>query len=501
MGALAQLDWRCMTPFELVRRGLSDELEKIGDIATPLLPHQQRVVDRIQRPDQPGLVVAHGLGSGKTLASIAAQDALKMRADVVVPASLRANYAKERMKHIQGRAQPANIESITNVANKGHTGSAPLLVVDEAHRARDTGSQSYEGLSHNDAEKRLLLTGSPFYNHPSDIAGLINLAAGSSVMPAGREEFDKRYIIQRQIAPSFLNRLRGVKPGAVDELNKKRTNELQSTFKKWVDYHPGSTEGFPEVDRENVEVPMTQGQMHVYDTMMAHAPPWVAAKVRAGLPPSKRESAQLNHFLSAVRQISNTTAGFQQEHGPHDPKVNAAFLRLQKTLADDPAAKAVVYSNFLESGMNPYKQRLDQAKIPYGEFTGQMPHHLRNQMVQDYNSGKLRALLLSSAGGEGLDLKGTRLLQELEPHWNDEKLRQVEGRGARFGSHADLPEDQRKLHIERYLATRPRSGILEHLGLKKPGKAVDQYLTQLSSDKEKLIGQFRGLLPQEQVGG
>ena len=484
----------------VLRGALLDELEKIGAIGTALLPHQQRVVDRIQRSDQPGLVVAHGLGSGKTLASIAAQDALKMRANVVVPASLRANYAKERTKHIEGNAQPANIESTTNVANKGQPGKAPLLIVDEAHRARDTASKTYKGLSENEAEKRLLLTGSPFYNHPSDIAGLINIAAGSSVMPGDREGFNQRYITQRKIAPSFFNRLRGMKPGVVDELNQRRAGELQSTFKKWVDYHPGSREGFPDVQREDVEVPMTRGQMRVYDTMMRQAPSWVAEKVRAGLPPSKREAAQLNHFLSAVRQISNTTSGFQQE-GSHDPKIDTAFGRLQKNLGDDPTSKAVVYSNFLESGVHPYKSRLQQAKIPFGEFTGEMAHDERDQMVRDYNAGKLRTLLLSSAGGEGLDLKGTRLLQELEPHWNEEKLRQVEGRGARFGSHAELPEGQRNLHIERYLATRPRSGILERAHLKKPGKAVDQYLAQLSTDKEKLIGQFRGLLPQEQVAG
>lgn len=52
-----------------------DELEKLAAVSTPLLPHQQRAVDRLQREDQPGLVAIHGLGSGKTLTSIAAQEA------------------------------------------------------------------------------------------------------------------------------------------------------------------------------------------------------------------------------------------------------------------------------------------------------------------------------------------------------------------------------------------------------------------------------------------
>jgi len=490
-----------MVQVAVLRCAFFDELEKIGAVATTLLPHQQRVVDRIQQPNQPGLVVAHGLGSGKTLASIAAQEALHMPSSVVVPAALRANYAKERAKHLTGPHQHANIESLTSVATHGQPKAAPLMIVDEAHRARDPASKTFQGLSENDAEKRLLLTGSPFYNHPSDIAPLVNLAAGSSVMPNTREGFNQRYISQRRVSPGLWNRLRGVQPGTVSELNQRRSRELQSTLKKWVDYHPGTTEGFPTVERQDIQVPMARGQLQLYDAMMAKAPRGVAAKVRAGLPPSKREAQQLNAFLTAVRQIANTTTAFHEEGGAHDPKLEMAFGNLQKTLDADPAAKAVVYSNFLESGINPYKARLDKAKIPYGEFTGQMPHRERDAMVRDYNAGKLRTLLLSSAGGEGLDLKGTRLLQQLEPHWNDEKLRQVEGRGARFGSHAHLPEAQRNLRIERYLSTRPKSGLLERIGWKKPGKGVDEYLAQLSADKEKLIGQFRGLLPQEAPSG
>ncbi len=87
-------------------------------------------------------------------------------------------------------------------------------------------------------------------------------------------------------------------------------------------------------------------------------------------------------------------------------------------------------------------------------------------------------------------------MQILEPHWNDEKLKQVEGRGVRFKSHAELPEEDRNVLIQRYLATRPRSGILERLKLKKPGGAVDEYLAQRSAEKDRLINQFRELLPQ-----
>ncbi len=162
----------------------SSELEKLAIIKTELQPHQQRVVDRIKKEDQPGLVVAHGLGSGKTLTSIAAQEALNMPADVVVPASLQGNYKKEVKKHVGGKTPKRKIQSMQNMTVKNTPPTNKMMIVDEAHRARETGNKTYQVLSKNKAEKRLLLTGSPFYNHPSDIAPLINVAAGDRILPS-----------------------------------------------------------------------------------------------------------------------------------------------------------------------------------------------------------------------------------------------------------------------------------------------------------------------------
>jgi superfamily II DNA or RNA helicase len=477
--------------------GFVDELEKIALVQTPLQSHQQRVVDRIQQEDQPGLVVAHGLGTGKTLTSIAAQEALNMPSDVVVPAALQANYRKEVAKHTEGESPKRTIQSMQNMAAKKKAPDKEMLIVDEAHRARDPSSKTYQTLADNAANKRLLLTGSPFYNHPADIAPLVNIAAGQKVLPNNAQEFERQFVTQAKVSPGLMGRLKGVRPGSVPMLNKRREGELRGHFGKWVDYHPGTQEEFPSVERENVSVDMTPEQLGVYDTLMNKAPAWVAYKIRKGLPPNKQEAQQLNAFLSGVRQVSNTTAAFQPDEEHQDPKIQKAFENLQANFAANPNSKAVVYSNFLQSGLDPYKQRLQAANIPFGEYTGEMPRAQRDELVKQYNANKIRALLVSSAGGEGLDLKGTRLMQILDPHWNDEKIKQVEGRGIRFRSHADLPEEERKVMVQRYLATRPRTGFLEKLRLRKPGGSSDEYLSQRSQDKERLIQQFRDLLPKE----
>lgn len=477
---------------------------KLAELVSTPLPHQERVRDKLLREDQPGLVAVHGLGTGKTFTSIAAHDALGGPATVIVPAALKGNYAKEQKRHTKGKPPPATLETIQAAATRGKATPNPLLIVDEAHKLRDAGSASHRAVKGTPRDKTLLLTASPFYNHPHDLAPLINLAAQQDVLPNRREDFERRFFAEEQVPVGFFKKLRNpeLKPGVVQKLNPNAAQELRDIYGKWVDYHANSTDGFPRVKREVVDTVMSPGQRDVYNTVLNKAPAWVAAKVRSGLPPSKKEMGDLTAFLTGPRQVSVSTKGWSKDPSSvESPKIDMAFDRLKKTLDANERAKAVVYSNYIDSGIAPYRERLQKAGIPFGEFTGEVDHKARDEMVRQYNEGKLRALLISSAGGEGLDLKGTRLVQLLEPHWNQEKLKQVEGRAARYQSHAHLPPEEQEVLIEQYLShlePKTREGILGVLfGKERKNRpvAADEYLYNMSQDKERLISQFRNLLP------
>jgi superfamily II DNA or RNA helicase len=472
--------------------------EKKADLISTLQPHQQRVVQRIQQPDQPGLVVMHGLGSGKTLSEIAAADALKMPTTAVVPASLRSNLTKEVQKHVApGTGPQMDIRSMQAIARSHEPIHTGLLAIDEAHRLRESGGAAAQALLHSQAQKRLLMTASPFYNRPSDVAMPINLAAGRPVLPTDPRQFEERYLVKDQVGPGLLGRIMGLEPGTVSRLNPAHKAELQQIFQKWVDYYqpaPGSGD-FPSVDETTVRIPMTNLQRQVYDLVMDKAPLWLRMKVKMGLPPTMAEAKQLNAFLNAARQVANTTRSFAPAIAPQEPKIMRAVQDLKEELAKNQQAKAVIYSNYLASGLHPYAAQLQAANIPHAVYTGELTPAEKDKIIQDYNEDRIKALLVSSAGGEGLDLKGTRLMQVLEPHWNIEKLKQVVGRGARFGSHAALPEDQRNLRVLHYLTTYPEeNGILQRLGITKQDQAVDEYLAMLASQKQQLNEQFRALM-------
>lgn len=486
----------------LYRKGLDekDKIDKFDDMfksgadKSPLLPHQQRIIEKLEKEDQPGLILMHGLGSGKTRSSIEAYKKLGLPAEVLLPAALKGNYEKELKKWVGKNPKDVHIRSQQDLARKGANPEDfknKLMIIDEAHRLRNEDTKLYKALKKVEPKKRLLLTGTPIYNHPSDIAKLINLAGGKDILPERLPEFEKEYIGAKTIFPSFAHRVLGVSPG--QELFVKNKDYLRKVFHKLIDYHAGNAEGFPEVSKEVVNVPMHESQQRIYKALMKDLPWHLRAKVSAGLPPNRKELDKLIPFLSGARMISNSTLGFDEnEKNVVSPKIEKAFNYLKDQIAADPEYKGLVYSNYLQSGVEPYKKLLQQANIPYGEFTGDIKDSVRNQLVKDYNDNKLRALIVSSAGGEGLDLKGTRLVQLLEPHFNNEKIKQVIGRAARYKSHEALSPEKRKVMIQHYLSSLNPT-ILEKLRRKKP-TSTDEYLQNLADEKEKLNNEFIKLI-------
>lgn len=448
---------------------------------------EQRVAAKLQ--NVPGLVLAHGLGTGKTRTSIQVANSLGGNTNVVVPAALQDNYRKELNKWLGTVPDNFQIESQQGAAKSGlKNPDSNTLVVDEAHRARESQSKLLAALKQSKAQKRLLLTASPVYNHPADIAPLVNLAANKRILPENRAEFANKFIEDKEVSPGIFGRLAGIKPGQEQRL--KDSSELRSVIKKYIDYQGGRTEGFPDAREEVVKVPLSGQQQDIYKTIMGKAPMWVRWKVRAGLPPNRHELQPLQAFLTGARQVSNSTYDFvRNKRKAEMPKIQAAVNYLREQIGANPRYKGVVYSNYLNSGLAPYKDLLNKHKIPYGEFSGEMNPAIRDQMVRDYNANKLRALLISSAGAEGLDLKGTRLLQIIEPHFNREKEKQIVGRAIRYQSHAGLPPEEQNVLIQRYLS-QPKAGWFNRLLGKDTVRGTDEYISDLADRKERLNQQL-----------
>lgn len=468
------------------------------ELKSKLQPHQERAIRKLMNTD--GLVLMHALGSGKTLTAIAAGQRLERPMEVVVPAPLAGNFEKEVAKHVAGEL-PRRVRSyqklIQDAKKKDGIDPSRFLVVDEAHRLRNTGTDTHKYITvpARSSAKRLLLTGTPIYNRASDLAPLVNIAAGTTVLPEGYE-FDRTFIGEEPVPAGLLKSL--FLPTAYRQTVRNRTRLLRALQGR-IDIHEGDNTEFPTTQVEDIRVPMTGRQLQVYRFHTNQIPAHLRKKIQNDLPPSKAESKDLNAYMAAVRQASLSprpyVAGMRdEEEDEATSKIQVAAARLASRAQASDAFRGVVYSNYIDAGLNPYARALRKSGVKFNMFTGAATPKERARIVSEYNEGKTPVLLVSSSGTEGLDLKGTRLIQVLEPHFNQSKIDQVIGRGVRFRSHAHLPEKERKVQIERYYSTLPEPTPLGKLIGKRRETSAEEYLRTLSDEKQRLAEEFKKII-------
>jgi superfamily II DNA or RNA helicase len=478
-------------------QAITQGMSKVAKLksSVQLQPHQQRALSKLDR--QPGLLLYHGLGSGKTLSSIAAaEEGAGRRTNVVVPAALRENYKKELHKFVGKIPSRYRIDSYEHASKHGFK-PADLTVFDEAQRMGHSESRR-SVLGRQAPGKKLFLSGTPVRNEPSEILPMLQALSPDRGPPQSTKAFNERFVNETKVKPNFWGQLQGAKPGI--ERTLKNQSELASLFRDRVDYHASSGE-FPSTTHVQHTVPMTSEQTNLYRGM-TEKNPVLAYKIRKNLPPDKKESQQLNAFLSGVRQVSNDPGLFDTELAKlpatvRSPKIGAIVGRITSEQAKKPNYRALVYSNYLKAGIEPVAKELQSAGISVGVYTGKQSDSQKKQIVDDYNSGVTSVLLISGAGAEGLDLKGTSAVHIMEPHFNKARIKQVIGRAVRHRSHADLPEKERNVKVE-YYSTEPENKA-RFFGLVGPRKetGADSYLQGLSDKKERLNEELLSILREE----
>ena len=104
------------------------------------------------------------------------------------------------------------------------------------------------------------------------------------------------------------------------------------------------------------------------------------------------------------------------------------------------------------------------------------------------NGEKIKVVLISQAGSEGIDFKFIRQVHILEPWYNMNRIEQIIGRGVRNCSHKDLPFDERNVEI-----------FLHGTMLSNPTEAVDLYVYRLAELKAVQIRNVTRLLKEISV--
>jgi hypothetical protein len=109
--------------------------------------------------------------------------------------------------------------------------------------------------------------------------------------------------------------------------------------------------------------------------------------------------------------------------------------------------------------------------------------------VDNKNGAKVKVILISQAGSEGLDFKFIRQVHVLEPWYNMNRIEQIIGRAVRTCSHKDLPFSERNVEIFLY-GTLLKNGEEE---------AADLYVYRLAELKALQIGHVSRVLKKVSV--
>jgi hypothetical protein len=479
------------------------EFQKSADLLpdVQLQPQQSRVADPAAHQAVRKLLF-HSLGSGKTLASIATAETAGGPYVASVPAALRPNFRKEQ-ERFTDQTTPNRVQSYNALAKGVPEGQIDTAIFDEAHRLRNPEAKQTQNakLLAAKAKNVLMLSGSPIVNRPSDLAAMIEMLTQQPMSP---EDFDAKFVGKEKVNPGLGGWIRGVKP--VEQTVIKNEDDLRELLGGHVDYHQPTNPGVEQVE-ERYTVPMSSEQEALHQSFWDQLPWLLRWKLKNQFPLTNEETRSMSSFLAGPRQVGLSTLPFMKGNRDpmkafrQSPKLQKAMELSRETLKD-PNAKVVAFSNFIEAGLEPYAAALAAEKIPHAMFHGGLTDAERKQIVEDYNAGKLRQLLLGPSAAEGISLKGTSALQLLDPHWNEARSNQAIGRGIRYDSHTHLPEELRKVRTQRFVSELP-AGFVSKMWRKliqtKPSTSMndpgtDTYLENMARRKSELNEQFLQLL-------
>ena len=469
----------------------------------PLRPHQQEFIDEFFENKHHGLIAVHPTGSGKTLLALtlAERYLVENPADTVIlvaPKTLIFNYQKEMVKmggvrdisryrmfttdgfyfgysknemkntlfetnkeedddeddDLEESVIPKIKQAILDdstlnpeerefllalnsdlpVTSMAYSSKDSLLVIDEGHNLRTEinlekgkGKRPFVYIdAANKANRVVILTATPLINYPSDVANLISMVTRGN---------NGQFMSKKDFEEMMYNR---------DEKYK------QNYFGGKFNFHTLSPEDlaeYPTVTKENVYIKMPDALYEIYKVQEAYLYKESAEEIENDF-----FEGNLSYFYTGIRQASNLSP---EELEGIRTKSNwiKEFIRRQLDTTGQPTQKTVIYSQYIKYGLEIIQEGLDSLGVNYVVIAGKTSTKKRKEAVLSYNEGKIKILLISKSGREGIDLSWTDNIIIFEYGWNVPAERQIIGRGVRRGSHVGHPS--KNVQVYRLLMVKP----------------------------------------------
>ncbi len=487
----------------------------------------QLFVGEFMGPDteNKNLLVYHKIGSGKTCASIRIAEKWKKKRNiiVVVPASLKNNYrhelrslcadneyisAKNRQKLTTLDPTSDEYLDIIDESNKKidkyynimsynkFMSNTPklnnsVLIIDEIQNLiSDTGSyytKLYNTIMNAPKDLRLvLLSATPMFDKPHEIALTLNLLRLKEPLPIGAEFYK-----------TFVD----------DEHNLINHDIFRQSISGCISYYAGAPSfTYPETTIKYIKCEMSNFQYSAYKKITGENVEFSNSNIY-DLP---------NDFYLGPRLVSNFAFpnGKSKESGLKsltekiiNTNLESYSTKLDKLIKKIKSCKGkiFIYSGFKGCGglktiayvldVLGYKSYIEhgEGKKRYAIWSGDEDIVLKDEIKTIYNNSnnlygdKLKILLLSPSAKEGLSLFAVRQAHIFEPYWNLSRIQQILGRGSRYCSHKELPKEERNIKVYIYQST--RNDIY----------TIDKYMKDIADKKYNLVKQFEDELKKNAI--
>lgn len=145
------------------------------------------------------------------------------------------------------------------------------------------------------------------------------------------------------------------------------------------------------------------------------------------------------------------------------------------------------------NGWKRYKIDANNNGRCFATYSGEEDEQTREKLRKIFNSPEnkygehLKALLVTSAGAEGIDLKNIRQVHIMEPYWHDIRVSQVIGRANRLLSHVDLPEKDRVVDVYRYMSVLTE----DQKEVDADKESTDEYIYEIAKKKLRVTDEIK----------
>lgn len=397
-----------------------------------------------------GLLVAHGMGSGKTLTSlwVAKEYVTKNRVDyvnilapnVAVPEFIDSFERAGITPHMAAKIRVLTHDEFT-LNTKKRQFSKSLVIVDEAHMFKKT---KYAALEKCNVPYIMLLSGTPTPNEPSEIVPLINLLCREKEHQWSTEKWDKATTTISEKRKFLKDKVSTYNIGPKYNYLRQRGTEFPS-----ANNFPGY-----KVSTRNVKLSPSQNAAYMklnklvkkesYSQKTKH-PFFAREKVIVNTHPKRGIPGSGNVTPKIAKVAKDVVIDIKKSHSRKQSKLDPTRVHRGRLL---------LYAFNVDTAIDLEGEirRLCTAKKVISPrisvYNGSKLGKERLRIKEAFNNGETDVLIISSAGSVGLDLQCTSKVFMYDLWWNIPQINQIIGRAIRYRSHHDPCKHK---HVDVYI--------------------------------------------------